>query len=146
MNFSKRKNDFSVFAAAFAIVVLMIAAMPGLTKSIARASGAGLDVEVPFEIKALKTPGLVAPYFIQDNHGTMVVSDQAGGVYSVTFAGKATALADKTKIKNPAGVAIGPAGFGSYEGSVFVLAAAGGIKGPCEVERIDKSGAVSTFA
>ncbi|MFZ0679999.1 hypothetical protein, partial [Candidatus Binatus sp.] len=34
----------------------------------------------------------------------------------------------------------------SYEGSVFVLAAAGGIKGPCEVERIDKSGAVSTFA
>ena len=75
----------------------------------------------------------------------MVVSDQAGGVYSVTFAGKATALADKTKIKNPAGVAIGPAGFGSYEGSVFVLAAAGGIKGVCEVERIDKSGAVSTF-
>ena len=27
-----------------------------------------------------------------------------------------------------------------------MLAAAGGIKGPCEVERIDKSGAVSTFA
>ena len=115
--------------------------MPGLTNSIARASGAGLDVEVPFEIKALKTPGLVAPYFLQDNHGTMVVSDQAGGVYSVTFGGKVTALADKTKIKNPAGVAIGPAGFGSYEGSVFVLAAAGDIKGPCEVERIDKSGA-----
>ncbi|MGC2306118.1 hypothetical protein [Candidatus Binatus sp.] len=146
MNFSKRKSNFSVFAAAFGIVVLTIAAMPGLTNSIARASGAGLDVEVPFEIKALKTPGLVAPYFVQDNHGTMVVSDQAGGVYSVTFGGKATPLTDKTKIKNPAGVAIGPAGFGSYEGSVFVLAAAGGIKGPCEVERIDKSGAVSTFA
>ena len=145
MNFSKRKSNFSVFATAFGFVVLTIAAFPGLTNSIARASGAGLEVEVPFEIKALKTPGLVAPYFIQDNHGTMVVSDQAGGVYSVTFAGKATALADKTKIKNPAGVAIGPAGFGSYEGSVFVLAAAGGIKGPCEVERIDKSGAVSTF-
>ena len=76
----------------------------------------------------------------------MVVSDQAGGVYSVTFAGKATALADKTKIKNPAGVAIGPAGFGSNAGNVFVLAATGGIKGACEVERIDKSGAVSTFA
>jgi len=70
-----------------------------LDHSIARAAGAGLDVEVPFEIKALKTPGLVAPYFVQDNHGTMVVSDQAGGVYSVTFGGKATALADKTKIK-----------------------------------------------
>ena len=146
MNFSKRKSNFSIFAAAFGIVVLTIAAMPGLTNSIARAAGAGLDVEVPFEIKALKTSGLVAPYFVQDNHGTMVVSDQAGGVYSVTFGGKATPLADKTKIKNPAGVAIGPAGFGSYEGSVFVLAAAGGIKGPCEVERIDKSGAVSTFA
>ena len=146
MNFSKRKSNFSIFAIAFSVAALTIAALPGLTNSIARASGAGLEVEVPFEIKALKTPGLVAPYFLQDNHGTMVVSDQAGGVYSVTFGGKATALADKTKIKNPAGVAIGPAGFGSYEGSVFVLAAAGGIKGPCEVERIDKSGAVSTFA
>jgi hypothetical protein len=146
MNFSKRKSNFSIFVAAFGIVVLTIAALPGLTNSIARASGAGLDVEVPFEIKALKTSGLIAPYFVQDNHGTMVVSDQAGGVYAVTFAGKATPLADKTKIKNPAGVAIGPAGFGSYEGSVFVLAATGGIKGPCEVERIDKSGAVSTFA
>jgi len=149
MNFSKRKSDFSffsTFAVALIIAALTIAALPGLTNSIARASGAGLDVEVPFEIKALKTPGLVAPYFLQDNHGAMVVSDQSGGVYSVTFGGKVTPLADKTKIKNPAGVAIGPAGFGSYEGSVFVLAAAGGIKGPCEVERIDKSGAVSTFA
>ncbi|HLX04041.1 MAG TPA: hypothetical protein VKR28_00840 [Candidatus Binatus sp.] len=146
MNFSQRKSNFSIFAAAFGIIILTIAALPGLTNSIARAAGAGLDVEVPFEIKALKTPGLVAPYFVQDNHGAMVVSDQAGGVYSVTFGGKVTPLADKTKIKNPAGVAVGPAGFGSYEGSVFVLAAAGGIKGPCEVERIDKSGATSTFA
>src|SRR5271166_4083260 len=142
MNFSKRKSSFSVFS-VFAFAILTVAAFPGLTNSIARASGAGLDVEVPF---ALKAPGLVAPYFIQDNHGTMVVSDQAGGVFSVTFGGKATALADKSKIKNPAGVAIGPAGFGSYADNVFVLAAAGDIKGPCEVERIDKSGAVSTFA
>jgi hypothetical protein len=146
MNFSKRKSNLSRFATALSVAVLTIVALPSLTNSIARAAGAGLDVEVPFEIKALKAPGLVAPYFLQDNHGTMVVSDQAGGVYSVTFAGKATALADKTKIRNPAGVAVGPAGFGSYEGNVFVLAAAGGIKGPCEVERIDKSGAVSTFA
>ncbi len=149
MNFSKRKSDFSILsmsAAALSVAALTIFAMPSLTNSIARASGAGLDVEVPFEIKALKAPGLVAPYFVQDNHGAMVVSDQAGGVYSVTFGGKVTALADKTKIRNPAGVAIGPAGFGSYAGNVFVLAAAGGIKGPCEVERIDKSGAVSTFA
>ncbi len=147
MNFSKRKNrSFSIFGIALSVAALAIVAMPSLTNSIARASGAGLEVEVPFEINALKAPGLVAPYFLQDNHGAMVVSDQAGGVYSVTFGGKVTPLADKTKIKNPAGVAIGPAGFGSYEGNVFVLAAAGGIKGPCEVERIDKSGAVSTFA
>jgi len=149
MNFSKRKSKFSilsVFAAELGVAALIVAALPGLTNSIARASGAGLDVEVPFEIAALKAPGLVAPYFLQDNHGTMVVSDQAGGVYSVTFAGKVTPLADKKKIKNPAGVAVGPAGFGSYEGSVFVLAAVGGIKGTCEVERIDKSGALSTFA
>ncbi|MGA7870337.1 MAG: hypothetical protein WCA22_05500 [Candidatus Binatus sp.] len=146
MNFSKRKSSFSVFATALSVAALAIAALPSLTNSIARASGAGLDVEVPFEIKALKAPGLVAPYFLQDNHGAIVVSDQAGGVFSVTFGGKVTALADKAKIKHPAGVAIGPAGFGSYEGNVFVLAAVGDLKGPCEVERIDKSGAVSTFA
>lgn len=146
MNFSKRKSSFSVFATAFSVAALTIAALPGVTNSIARAAGAGLDVEVPFEIKALKAKGLIAPYFLQDDHGAMVVSDQAGGVFSVTFGGKVTTLADKTKIKNPAGVAIGPAGFGSYAGSVFVLAAAGDIKAPCEVERIDKSGAVSTFA
>ncbi|MGB8685408.1 MAG: hypothetical protein WCD12_21185 [Candidatus Binatus sp.] len=146
MNLSKRKSEFLFFATAFSVAALTIAALPSLTNSIARASGAGLDVEVPFEIKALKAPGLVAPYFLQDNHGAMVVSDQAGGVYSVTFGGKVTALADKTKVRNPAGVAVGPAGFGSYEGNIFVLAATGGIKGACEVERIDKSGAVSTFA
>jgi len=146
MNFSKRKSSLSIVSSAVGFAALIIAALPGVTNSIARASGAGLDVEVPFEIKALKAPGLVAPYFLQDNHGAIVVSDQAGGVFSVTFAGKVTELAGKAKIKNPAGVAIGPAGFGSYAGNVFVLAAAGDIKGPCEVERIDKSGAVSTFA
>src|SRR6266436_5299421 len=147
MNFSKRKSELSVLATAFCVALLTITLLPSVTNSIARAAGKGGNVEVPFEIKALKTPGLVAPYFLQDDHGTMVVSDQAGGVFSVTFAGKVTPLADKSKIKNPAGVAIGPTGFGSYAGNVFVLAAAGDAKAPCEVERIDKSGgAVSTFA
>ena len=146
MNFSRRRSNFSVFVSAFSFAALIIGALPNITNSLAHAAGKGLDVEVPFEIKALKAPGLVAPYFLQDNHGAMVVSDQAGGVFSVTFAGKVTPLADKSKIKNPAGVAIGPAGFGSYAGNVFVLAAAGDIKAPCEVERIDKSGVVSTFA
>lgn len=146
MNFSKRKNRFSSLVAVVIVAALIVAAMPGLTNSLARAAGKGLDVEVPFEINALKAPGLVAPYFLQDKSGVIIVSDQAGGVYSVTMGGKVTPLADKTKIKNPAGVAIGPAGFGSYAGNVFVLAATGDSKGPCEVERIDGSGAVSTFA
>src|SRR5258705_13686826 len=146
MNFSKRRSSFYVFVSAFSFAALIIGALPSITNSLARAAGKGLDVEVPFEIKALKAPGLVAPYFLQDDHGTMVVSDQAGGVFSVTFAGKVTPLADKSKIKNPAGVAIGPTGFGSYAGNVFVLAAAGDLKAPCEVERIDKPGAVRTFA
>lgn len=149
MNFSKRKSSFpespTALLLAVGVALLAIVSIPGVTNSIARAAGKGLDVEVPFEIKALKTPGLVAPYFLQNDHGTMVVSDQAGGVFSVTFAGKVTPLADKSKIKNPAGVAIGPTGFGSYAGNVFVITAADA-KAPCEVERIDKSGAVSTFA
>ena len=146
MNFSKRKSNFSIVSSAIGFVALIVAAISGVTDSIARAAGAGLDVEVPFEIKALKAPGLVAPYFLQDNHGVLVVSDQAGGVFSVTFGGKVTTLADKAKIKHPAGVAVGPAGFGSDAGNVFVLATAGDIKAPCEVERIDKSGAISVFA
>jgi len=147
MNFSKRKSSFfSLLTTALSVAALTIAALPSVTNSLASAESKGPDVEVPFEITPLKAPGLVAPYFLQDNHGVMVVSDQAGGVFSVTFGGKVKELAGKSKIKNPAGVAIGPAGFGSYAGDVFVLAAPGDIKAPCEVERIDKSGAVSTFA
>ena len=67
MNFSKRKNSrsvFSVSAIAFSVAALTIAALPSVTNSIASAAGKGLDVEVPFEINALKAPGLVAPYFL----------------------------------------------------------------------------------
>src|SRR5258707_15437870 len=139
MNFSKRKNSLLKFPTAFSLAVsvalLAIVSSPGVTNSIARAAGKGLDVEVPFEIKALKTPGLVAPYFIQDDHGAMVVSDQAGGVFSVTFAGKVTTLADKKKVKNPAGEAIGPTGFGSDGGKWFVLAGADAT-GPGRGERM----------
>src|SRR5260370_22355846 len=130
MNSWRRRSNVSVFVSAFSLGAFIIGALPNMTNSLARAAGKGLDVEVPFEIKALKTPGLVAPYFLQDDHGAMVVSDQAGGVFSVTFAGKVTPLADKSKIKNPSRVAIGPSGFGSYAGNVFVLAAAGDLKAP----------------
>jgi hypothetical protein len=146
MNFWKRKSRLPLFATAAGAAILTIAASAGVTNSIARAAGKGLDVEVPYEIKALKSPGITAPYFLQDKAGSLVVSDQAGGVFNVTLAGKVTELAGKSKIKSPAGVAVGPAGFGSNEGNVFVLASSGDAKAPCEVELIDKSGGVSTFA
>src|SRR5260370_879419 len=107
MNFSRRRSDFSVFVSAFSFAAFIIGALPNMTNSLARAAGKGLDVEVPFEIKALKTPGLVAPYFLQDDHGAMVVSDQAGGVfsatsgtatiYSIDSSGKASALGTYNK-------------------------------------------------
>src|SRR5260370_20705297 len=131
MNFSRRRSNFSVFVSAFSFAAFIIGALPTMTNSLAHAAGKGLDVEVPFEIKALKAPGLVAPYFLQDDHGSMVVSDQAGGLFSVTFAGKVTPLAAKSKIKNPARVAIGPSGFGADAGNVFVLPAPGDLKAPC---------------
>ncbi len=53
--------------------------------------------------------------------------------------GTATTLA---KIANPAGVAVAPAGFGSYAGQVFV-AAGSDEKTPCEIMRISGSAATS---
>jgi hypothetical protein len=145
MNLLKNKSrNFLLTSAAFVIAVLF-AGWPISQNPLANAAGKGLDVEVPYEINALKTPGLTAPYYLQEKDGNMIVSDQAGGVFSVTFGGKVTEVAGKAKLKNPAGVAIGASGFGSYAGDVFVLNASDE-KAPCEVMRIDKSGAVSSFA
>ncbi len=145
MNFSKNKSRIFFFLTALSAVAAFIAGWPIAWAPVAHAAGKGLDVEVPYEIAALKAPGLTAPYYLQENEGKIVVSDQAGGVFSVTFGGKVTEIAGKAKIRNPAGLAIGPSGFGSYAGQIFVLASSDD-KAPCEVERIDKSGAVSTFA
>src|SRR5882757_1598780 len=136
MNLLKNKSrDFFLTTAAFVIAVLF-AGWPLFHTSLAIAAGKGLDVEVPYEINALKTPGLTAPYFLQEKDGNMIVSDQAGGVFSVTFGGKVTEIAGKAKLKYPAGVAIGASGFGSYTGDIFVLNASDE-KGPCEVMRMD---------
>ncbi|MGH7813066.1 MAG: hypothetical protein ACREQI_03585 [Candidatus Binataceae bacterium] len=142
MNLSLGKNSFPLYAAALgaALIAFTLAA-----DSTAAAKGAGLDVEIPFQITVLKTPEIFAPYFLAPMDGKLVVSDQAGGVYSVTLDGKATALASRAKIKHPAGVAIAPAGFGSYAGQIFVLATSGSEKSPCEVMRIDGAGKISTF-
>src|SRR5436305_5633505 len=132
MNFWKSKNSHRpLLNAAVICAVLMAASM--LAKSpLAIAAGKGLDVEVPYEINALKATGITAPYYLQEYEGNILVSDQAGGVFSVTFSGKVKEIAGKAKIKNPAGVAVGPSGFGSYEGQIFVLAAADD-KAPCEI-------------
>ncbi|HEY6418941.1 MAG TPA: hypothetical protein VIX59_08060 [Candidatus Binataceae bacterium] len=145
MNLIKKNNLPRVFA-ALGLATFAFAVLPLVFRSIARAAeGKGLDVEVPYEIKALKSSGLTAPAYLATDGNKLIVSDRAGGVFSVTMAGKATALADKSKLPHPAGVAIAPAGFGAYGGQTFVLAAPAA-DGPCEVDRIDKSGAVSTFA
>jgi hypothetical protein len=128
----------------FAILALAMLATGWAFPRPASAAGSGLDVEIPYEIKALKT-SLTAPYFLDKDGGDVIVSDQAGGVYKVTMAGKATVVGARDKLKNPAGVAVAPAGFGSHGGEYFVLNA-NDAKGACEVDTIDKSGSVSSFA
>ncbi|HYB91381.1 MAG TPA: hypothetical protein VEC38_10075 [Candidatus Binataceae bacterium] len=146
MNSSTRRSDlFLTAAAALAALILL---WPAASNSVARAAGKskGIDVEIPYEVAMLKTPGIAAPYYLNEiSGGKMVVSDRTGGVYSVTFAAKVTELAGKAKLKHPAGVAAAPAGFGAYQGQIFVLNA-DDEKASCEVDRIDASGAVSTFA
>jgi hypothetical protein len=141
MNFSttsKANNRILIGVAALAALLWPLAAQ-------AASKPKGIDIEIPYEATLLKTPGLKAPYYLNPDGHEMVVSDQAGGVFRVTMAGKVTELAGKAKVKHPAGVAIAPAGFGSYAGQVFVLTAADP-KSACEVDRIDNSGAVSKFA
>jgi hypothetical protein len=104
----------------------------------------GIDVEIPYEATVLKT-SLVAPLYINEQGDGMVVSDGAGGVYAVTLAGKSTELVGKSKLKHPAGVAVSPSGFGAA-GQVYVLSSGDDPGGSCEVDAIDKSGGVSTFA
>ncbi|HUO04181.1 MAG TPA: hypothetical protein VMU16_03180 [Candidatus Binataceae bacterium] len=142
MNLSQgRSRLFAVGAAIIGLAAGLVA-----FNQLALAAGQKLDVEIPFDIKPLQAPGLNAPYFVQAMGDNMVVSDRAGGVFTVTFDGKVTPLADKSKIKHPGGLAVAPAGFGSYAGQVFVMASEGGDKTPCAVDRIDSSGAVTKFA
>jgi hypothetical protein len=129
--------------AAAAAFIFAGASMPRPAYAAGRKSG--VDVEIPYEGKALKTPGLDAPLYLQQSGHDMVVSNEAGGVFSVTMAGKTKELAGKSKLPHPAGVAIAPAGFGSYAGQIFVLNAAKP-NSACGVMRVDKSGAVSEFA
>jgi hypothetical protein len=148
MNSSTRKtgNSFSILFITGAVAAFALAAAISITAGIALAKK-GVDVEIPFDGSQLKTPQIKQPVYLQPVGGSsLIVSDAAGGVYSVTMSGATKTIADKTKVPHPGGLAEAPAGFGSYAGQVFVLNAPDGAKGSCEVDRIDKSGTVSVFA
>ncbi|MGH7948589.1 MAG: hypothetical protein ACREQF_05145 [Candidatus Binataceae bacterium] len=133
--------------AVVGLVALALAAIwPAGVGSLARAAAKRLEVEFGYEIRALKTKGLTAPtYMVPQAGGKMVVADAPGGLFTVTGAGAVTELVGAAKLKNPAGVAVAPAGFGGFAGQVFVLSSADS-KSPCEVQRVDQSGATSVFA
>jgi hypothetical protein len=147
MNSSQRKTaDFRLAALAIAAAALFVFAA-ALASSPAYAQGRkkGVDVEIPYEGSVLKTPEVTAPLYLQESGHEMIVSNEAGGVFSVTMSGKTKELAGKSKLPHPAGVAVGPAGFGSYAGQVFVLNA-DKEGAACSVMRVDKSGTASEFA
>lgn len=145
MNSSTRKTG-NLFIAGAAAIFTLTAAVSIFANVALAAKAKGVDVEIPYDGSQLKTPAIKQPLYLQPVGGKLIVSDAAGGVYSVTMSGTAKAIADKTKVAHPAGLAEAPVGFGAYAGEVFVLNSPDGAKGTCEVERIDKSGAVSTFA
>jgi hypothetical protein len=146
MNSSTRKTANLGFIAGAIATFALAAAVSIFAGAAFAAKAKGVDVEIPYDGSQLKTPEIKQPLYLQPVGGSLIVSDQAGGVYSVAMSGATKVIADKTKIKHPAGLAEAPAGFGAFAGQIFVLNAPDGAKAPCEVERIDKSGAVSTFA
>ncbi|HXW82817.1 MAG TPA: hypothetical protein VEJ86_00290 [Candidatus Binataceae bacterium] len=126
------------------VVVCGLAAALAFSAGQTSAKSKGIEVEIPYDAAVVKTPGISAPFYFNENGSALVVSDQAGGVYSVTFGGKVTPLASKSAAKHPGGVAVAPAGFGSMGGQIFVLnAQAPG--GPCEVDKIE-GGGLTKFA
>ncbi len=132
-----RKNSVTVFSLAAVVMSTMMLASDA---RIANAQAKGLDIEIAYEIKALKIAGATSPVYVQADNGKLIFSDASGAVMSAPLeGGTATTLA---KVANPAGVAIAPAGFGSYTGQVFV-ASGSDEKTPCEIMRIGGSSATS---
>lgn len=141
MNSSQRLARTDLLGATLLALMLTL----GGSAAVEAGKAKGVDVEIPFEANILKASALVAPQYVAGNGGNLVVSDAAGGVYSVTMAGEATEIVAKAKMKHPAGVAVAPAGFGSFAGQVFVLSSGDDPASACEVDRVDK-GAASAFA
>jgi len=141
MNWKRKSNwkELAVATAALAAVVLASSGMFGARVASA-AAGKGLDIEIAYEIKALKIAGATSPLYVQVDGGKLIFSDASGAVMSAPMGGgTATTLA---KVANPEGVAIAPAGFGSYAGQVFVASGADD-KTACEVMRIGGNAATS---
>jgi hypothetical protein len=146
MSSSENNRRSKLFWSAIVLLALLAAAdfQTRSSRALAAEKKKAIDVEIPYEATVLKT-SLVSPLYLNEASGGMVVSDGAGGVYAVTLAGKSTELAGKSKLKHPAGVAVAASGFGPA-GQVYVLSSGEDPGGPCEVDAIDKSGGVSTFA
>ena len=141
MNWKRKSSTVKLAAAAVGIVAIFC----GIEMSGARladAAGKGLDIEIAYEFKPVAITGATSPVYVQVDNGKLIFSDAAGAVYSAPMAGGAASLL--AKVPNPGGVAIAPAGFGSYAGQIFVLSESD-LKSPCEVMRIDK-GTASSFA
>ncbi len=137
-----RKNSWWGFMMAAGVVAAVVLASSGIfgAQIANAAAGKGLDVEIAYEIKALKIAGATSPLYVQVDHGKLIFSDASGAVMSAPMSGgNSTTLA---KVANPAGVAIAPAGFGAYTGQVFVASGADE-KAPCEIMRIGGAAATS---
>jgi hypothetical protein len=134
-----RKNSLTIFSLAAVMISALLLASDA---RLANAQGKGLDVEIAYEIKALKITGATSPVYVQVQGDQLIFSDASGAVMSAPIGGgSATTMA---KVAKPAGLAIAPAGFGSYAGQVFV-ASGSDEKSPCEIMRIGGA-AASSFA
>src|SRR5271157_1668905 len=122
MNLRQRKSRWMGLLAGPAIIALVVLGSGPRARA---QGGKGYDTEFGFSFGPVKVKGLEAPDYAQGEGDKLVVSDlAAGGVFATTIGGGAAT--ESAKVKRPAGLAIAPAGFGSYAGQIFVLAPEGG--------------------
>ena len=113
------RNSFLLRAFLLGTAFVGLYALCTPPRAIAAGKSKGIDVEIPYEANVLKA-SVVAPQYLNEASGGMVVSDASGGLYSVTLIGTTTALEGKSKLKHPGGVASAPARFGTA-GQLYVL-------------------------
>ena len=75
-------------------MVAGLLAWSGRGARIANAAAKGLDIEIAYEIKALKIAGSTSPVYVQADNGKLIFSDASGAVMSSPMGGgTATTLA-----------------------------------------------------